>query len=740
MNPSSSILANEVPPEGALDVRYYADLLWRGWKILVAALLSGLAIGMLVAFLQTPEYSARTMLQIDPPVPVFMGVTDALVGGGNYWQNADYYNTQFQVLRSAGLGEAVVERLGLKDVPPFRDANDAGALFMKNVTVDPLPESRLVRVGVTRPDPAEASRWANTLADVYIKRSVAGGQESARNAQTWLQERLAATQQEMREAQDRLFKSYQTQDLFVPEGSQSAVTTSITRLNEEQVGAASRRIVLEAALQQIAEMQGRGQGLETVPQVASDTLYVGISGQLAALALERTRLLEKFRPGHPDVQKVEAQITELEKARGERALQIVRGMRSELAQLERRETETRGAIEGQKAQAAAQSRKGAELDALRKEAESAKNLYEVLLQKLNESNIAASMRTENVTVVERAAVPVSPVRPDRKKIAGIAALLGLLAGVGLLLGRDYVDNTLKSAEDVERYVHLDVLASVPRHGADTAPLTTEAYQNLRTALIFGRKDDGGQVVLVTGTAPQEGKSTTVVNVARLLASSGDRTLVVDCDLRRAQLHTWLGLPREPGLTDHFASHQDLDAPDPDDLDAQPVRAHRGHAAAECARPARATRHGGPARAPARRVRVGDRGFPAPGLRHRRVPARPLLRHRGLRHPAQPGGQEAREARGGEAQEGESEPSGRRLQRDRHQGGRRLLVLLPDLRGDGAVPAGGRGDRRAPGGKKTGPCGLKRPHPPERPRFAPRPIVRGASRSCLSSQAPPAPPA
>ena len=104
---------------------------------------------------------------------------------------------------------------------------------------------------------------------------------------------------------------------------------------------------------------------------------------------------------------------------------------------------------------------------------------------------------------------------------------------------------------MERYLHLDLLATVPRYGEDTVHLVTEAYQNLRTALLFARKDDGGQVVLVTGTAPQEGKTTTLVNIAKLLATSGEKTIVIDCDLRRAQLHTWLGLDREPGFTDHF---------------------------------------------------------------------------------------------------------------------------------------------------------------------------------------------
>jgi succinoglycan biosynthesis transport protein ExoP len=546
------------PAEGAVDVRYYAGLLWRGRKIVLTAALVGLGLGLLVAFLQTPEYRATAMLQIEPPTPVFMGVTDALVGGGSYWQNADFYNTQFRVLKSSGLGEKAVLSLELKDRPPFKDAGDPGALFMEYVTVQPVPESRLVLVGVTLPDAKEAARWANTLADVYIEQSVSSRVDSARRAYEWVQERLTATQQSMRAAQDRLFKSYQTQDLFVPEGSQSAVTTSITRLNEDQVASAGRRIVLDAALQQIAQMQSRGQSLETVPQVATDELYLGISGQVAALNLERTRLLEKYKAGHPDVQKVEAQIAQLKRARDERATQLVRGMHAELAQLERRAAETRGAIEAQKAQAATQSRKGAELDALRKEAESSKNLYEVLLQKLNESDIAASIRNNNVTVVERAAVPSVPVRPDKKKIAGLAALIGLALGVALLIGRDYFDNTLKDPDEMERYLHLDLLAAVPRYGDETVHLVTEAYQHLRTALLFARRDEGGQVVLVTGTAPQEGKTTTLVNIAKLLASSGEKAIVVDCDLRRAQLHTWLGLDREPGFTDYFVSHIDLD--------------------------------------------------------------------------------------------------------------------------------------------------------------------------------------
>lgn len=540
-----------------IDVRYYAGLLWRHRSFVAACALVGLLLGLVVALVQTPEYRAAVMLQIDPPTPTFMTVTDALLGGGGYWQNTDFYNTQFKVLRSKGLGEKVVERLRLTDQEPFRSSSDPATLFMTHVGVEPYPESRLVTVTVTHREPKEASLWANTLADVYIEMSLETRVEAARRAYEWLQERLSATQEEMREAQDRLFRSYQSQDLFVPEGSVSAVSTSIAKLNEDFVQAQARRIEIEAALKQAGEMRERSEAIDSLPQVASDTVVMSFNAQLANLEVELGRLGEKFKEGHPEVQKVRAQIEQLQKAKASRGGQILEGLRAEHTQLRKREAELRAAIDAQKAQAASQSRKVSELEALRKEADSAKSLYEVLLQKLNETDIAASIRSTTVTIVDRSSPPQSPVRPQKRSLALAGLLFGLLAGLGLVLARDFLANTIRDAEEIERYLHLDLLAAVPRYDDETFALATEAYQNLRTTLIFARRDEGGQVVLVTGTAPQEGKTTTITNLARLMAGAGEKTVIVDCDLRRAQMHHKLSLPREPGFTDFFVRHEAL---------------------------------------------------------------------------------------------------------------------------------------------------------------------------------------
>jgi succinoglycan biosynthesis transport protein ExoP len=541
----------DAPVSGEIDLRYYAGLLWRQRAFLVACAAVGLLLGLVVALAQTPEYRAGVLLQIEPPTPTFLSVTDALVGAGNYWQNADFYNTQFKVLRSKGLGEKVVARLKLADREPVKSSPDAASEFMSHVGVEPVPESRLALVTVTHRDPREAALWANALAEIYIDQTLSTRVESARKAYEWLQERLVATQQAMKKAEERKYEGLRDQELFVPEGSVSAVSTSITKLNDDLVQAQARRIAIEAALKQAGEMRRGNQPLDALPQVASDAVVNGFNTQIAALDVERGKLGEKFKEGHPEVQKLKAQIEELRKARKARAAQIIDGLEAEYAQLRKREAELRSAIDVQKTQAANDSRKLTELEVRKKEADSAKSLYEVLLQKLNETDIAASIRNNNVSVVDRASPPLKPVRPQKQRIALIGLLAGLAAGLALVLARDYLANTIRDPEEIERYLHLDLLAAVPRYDEASLALATEAYQNLRTALLFARRDEQGQVVLVTGTAPQEGKTTTIVNLARLLAAAGEKTVILDCDLRRAQMHQRLAVRREPGFTDFF---------------------------------------------------------------------------------------------------------------------------------------------------------------------------------------------
>jgi capsular exopolysaccharide synthesis family protein len=548
--------AEPAPPEGAgaerdFDVRYYTDLLWRRRILLTATAIGGLALGILAGELQVPRYQARTSLQVRPPNPTSLAVTDALVQTGNPIRDRQFFNTQLKVLRSRSIGERVVERLKLEDRTDFKTAGDATGFFLRHVSVQPVPETFVIEVRVSNEDPKDAALWANTLADIYMDYSIEGRVQAAERAYEWVTERLAVTQNEMEEAQDKLLKSYQGQDIFVPEGSVSAITTSITTLNEDHIKAQSRRIELEAQLGEFQSMRRRGRSPDTIPQVGQDEVVSQINGRIQSLTLELTQLREKFKEGHPEVQRVQAQLEQLEADKEARVSQIQESLRAEYRQQLRREAELRAAIEGHKTRAAEQSRKLTELESLKKQADAAGGLYGVLLQKLNETNIAASIQDDNVRLLDKAVVPTRPVWPRKRQLALVSLLAGLMLGAGWVLLRDALDNKIKDADDVERRLHLEVLAAIPKYGKEDDELAKEAYQNLRTALLFSRHKDRGHVVLVTGAAPGEGKTTTLLQLGRRLADAQERTVVIDCDLRKANLHTRLNVPREPGFTDYF---------------------------------------------------------------------------------------------------------------------------------------------------------------------------------------------
>ncbi len=546
--PASPRPAETGPLERELELRYYAELLWQRRTLLAAGALGGLLLGVLAGELQVPRYRARALLQVMPPNPTSLSVTDALVQTGNPLRDRQFFNTQLNVLHSRAIAERVALRLKLPAAPG--GADPAGAL-LRSVAVEPIPETYVVAVEVTHGDPKEAALWANTLVDVYMDYSIEGQVEAARRAYEWVNERLSETQAGMQDAQDKLLKSYKGQDVFVPEGSVSTITTSIARLTDDHILAQARRIELEAELGDFAEMRRLGRALDAIPQVGGDAAIAEINGQIQALTLELARLRSKYKEGHPEVRKVQLQTQQLREDYDARVTQIEEGLRAEHRQLQRREVELQQAIEGHKTRAAEQSRKLTELDSLKRRADSAAGLYGVLLQKLNETNIATSIQNNNVRLLDRAVAPARPFWPRKGRFALIAFGVGLLLGAGWVLLRDALDDTLKTTEDVERHLHLDVLAVIPRYGAGDAALATESYQNLRTALIFARRAGSGHTVLVTGTAPGEGKTTTLLNLARLLAVSGESVVVVDCDLRRANLHVQLDLPREPGLTDFF---------------------------------------------------------------------------------------------------------------------------------------------------------------------------------------------
>jgi uncharacterized protein involved in exopolysaccharide biosynthesis len=244
------------------------------------------------------------------------------------------------VLHSRAIAERVVDKLKLRQSFPAPTPSPSCPARGRRAR-----PTYVVEVRITNNDPEDAALWANTLADVYMDYSIEGQVEAARRAYKWVNERLAETQTGMEQAQDKLLRASQGQDLYVPEGSVSAITTSITKLTEDHIQAQARRIELEAQLGEFQEARRRGRGTDAIPQVGGDAVVADMNARIQVLTLELAKMRDKYKEGHPEVQKVQAQLKQLRQDRDARVAQIEEGLRAEYRQLQRKETELKTAID-----------------------------------------------------------------------------------------------------------------------------------------------------------------------------------------------------------------------------------------------------------------------------------------------------------------------------------------------------------------------------------------------------------
>jgi capsular exopolysaccharide synthesis family protein len=199
------------------------------------------------------------------------------------------------------------------------------------------------------------------------------------------------------------------------------------------------------------------------------------------------------------------------------------------------------------------SQKASSYELVRGDVTETKRLYDLLSTRIKEIDLSADLLSNNLRILDAAPVPTLPVKPRKVLNLAVGVLLGLMLGVGTVFFLDYFDNTIRTSEDVEQFLRLSLLAVIPRETQETGHAVREAYQTLRTSLLFSRKARGSNVVLITSAGPQEGKSCTTVNIARVLAQSGEKVVVLDCDLRRPTVHQRLNIEREPGITNYILS-------------------------------------------------------------------------------------------------------------------------------------------------------------------------------------------
>ncbi|MBW3559637.1 MAG: polysaccharide biosynthesis tyrosine autokinase [Proteobacteria bacterium] len=572
---------------GELDLLgYWRMLLKRRWSIL-AVLAGALALGVLVILLTTPEYRATTTLQIEREAAKIIDV-QGVEASESASGDREFYETQYQLLKSRSLAERVVRSLNLgqdaafqsmdqpsgplarlrrssrPEVPqdPVAQERAAVAQLLSRLEVEPVRNSRLVSVSFTSPDKALSARVANAVADSFIESTLARRFDASAYARKFLENRLAQVRQRLEASERQLVAYAQSQGIVnIPSGEgagegRSVDASSLSSLNDALSAAKAERIRAEAQWRQ-AQVAG---GM-TLPAVLQSSSINVTREARARLAAEYQQKLSTFKPEYPDMVQLQAQIAELDRQIGTEVSNIRSSIRNNYEAARRQEAALAAQVAGLKSGVLNLQGRSIQYTILQREVDTNRSLYDGLLQRYKEIGVAGGVGANNISIVDRAEAPRGPTKPNKLLILAIAGVLGLFAGVLLAFILENIDETVRSPEDVEQKVGLSLLGSIPTlaRGQSAAEAMNdrrspfaEAYYSAGTALSFATDEGLPRSLLVTSSRPGEGKSTTAQTLAVNFSQLGRRVLLIDADLRNPSLHKAFNLDNTAGTSNVLA--------------------------------------------------------------------------------------------------------------------------------------------------------------------------------------------
>jgi polysaccharide biosynthesis transport protein len=604
--PSASFAASE-EDEGIDLGEYWRILVKRKWLI-VALLLVVVSATFVATKLQVPEYRASALVLIEPESAQILAFQDFDQTAGR--NSAEYRASQYEILQSQTLAEAVVRAEQLQDHPEltgqirqrsliaeFRsltqlllarvfDPSDgdttvaeqraesdriaaAASRLLRKLEIEPVRNTQVVRVSVVSFDPEFSARLANAVVREYIDTSLQRRFDSGTQARRFLEGQL----DEMRIALERSDRALAQ---FAREARVSDLDQNIALAREGLRGSSERLEEVRRELLQLAgwrDLAQRGQVEHLDPVTGSERL-AELEARLQDATLVYQNLSQQYTDSFPAVVEKRAALDALQAEVAAERRRVVSGI---AGRLEARSGEARSleqAIDQREEQLMTLNERSVQYNILRREYETNRELYDAVLQRMKEIGVAAGVQKSNISVIDGARAPGAAFRPVLTRNLAIASMLGLMIGVGLALLLEFLDSTIRRTEDLERLVDRPVLGLIPllrqrdqkgtgtrgrlerilSHYSATHPKSavSEAFRSLRTSLMFSTPGGMPKVILFTSAAQGDGKTTTAVNLATVLAQNGASVLLIDADLRRPAVHRDFGIPRAPGLTDGIA--------------------------------------------------------------------------------------------------------------------------------------------------------------------------------------------
>lgn len=590
---------------------YLRTLYKRRWVALPAFLLVFVS-GALDTIRATPIYEARTQLLIERDTRRATSIDAALQDPVSGYYDDGFLATQHRIIQSRSMALRTVEALekngfqervptstGFSLSPRAAVRSAIGAIsgmfgsgreeataplpadetaaqaakvtsFLAGLSVIAIRNSSLVDLAFRSPDPIYAARAVNELANQYRVRNLDSRFLASKEANDFLSEQLNEQRTKLEASEAALLRYREMHNAASVDDRQNIVIQKLTELNAQVTRAKIERMDKQALYNQLENVRNGGGSLDTVPIVMANEVVQKLKIEIAGLEERRAQMAAQYGPNWPPMKELGASIESARQRLNVEVDGVVGAVRNDYLAAAAKENSLASALESQKGEAQGLDRKAVEYAALEREAAGNRQLYENLMQRAKETGVSGQFKSSNVEIVDRADVPPAPVLPNVQRDLVVSGFMGLLLAFGLVFGFEYFDSRIKSPDEIKTHLGLSFLGLVPAvaqkdgetmllSNSAAPPHFAEAIKAIRTAVVFSSAEEGARSIVVTSTAPGEGKTMVSSNLAMALAQADQRTLIIDCDMRRPRIHEVFGGPQEPGVSNVLVGTSELSA-------------------------------------------------------------------------------------------------------------------------------------------------------------------------------------
>jgi len=610
-NPSQPF-TNNAPQENSdvIDLLPLFQTVWRKKWSIISLVFIVMLLTTLVVMSIIPTYRASATMQIDQQESKVVSIEQVygIDGGSN-----EYLQTQFELLKSRALAEKVVKILDLtthkefdpaQQEPPLIDVkgwirslnlsqtlpglipesfdnppppteaqifNATVKAFITKITISPIKKSQLVVINVDMADAQMAAKAANMIGETFINSQLDASMEATFTASKWMNSRLSELRQTLQAAENKLQAFKDKEGLIDMDGITTVSANELSAINERLVNARSKRAEAESQYRQVKDIKKNDwQKLASLPAVLSHPLIQTFKTEEARAKAKVDELSKRYGNRHPAMQSALSDLKAAEASLKSQVLQIVAGIERQYQISAASEYSLNKSVKENKEQIKDISKNEFKLRELQREVDSSRAIFDTFITRLKETTATSDLQTTNARVVDPAVIPNAPIKPKKSLIVVLAGLLAGLFAVFLTLLLYALNNTFKSADDVEAKLNLPVLGILPllktkdrRSVAemymsnDNRPFT-ESVKTIRTGIMLSSIDNPHRVLVVTSSIPGEGKTTVSTNLSISLGEM-EKVLLIEADMRRPTMAKTFDLPvGTPGLANLIAGTSDME--------------------------------------------------------------------------------------------------------------------------------------------------------------------------------------